>query len=695
MSSSHPSPAASPTGRRISLRARLLLLGLGLCLIPLVGIGLFVWQKNSGIADFVTQSTITSARSELDQLLRGFLTQAELADTMLAEQNRKLHGVAVELSKSAGGFSIDQREVVAWTAVNQVNQLATTIDLPKFLLGDSWLGKVDSFDRTVPLVDTIAEMTGDTATIFQRMNEQGDFLRVATSVRKLDGKRAIGTYIPGDSPVAATVMRGETYIGRAFVVNQYYSTAYSPIRDPGGRIIGALYVGVPEVSASKPLRESLMATVIGETGYPFVLNTKGDTRGVYAVSQRGERDGESVLQMTDSSGRRIIEEMVRTGEGLKPRELATLEYQWRNPGELGSRTKITHYAYFAPWDWLIAVGSYEDEFMADVRVIQSRFAGIQFALIVAVLAAAAAATGLFVLFANRLSASLMIAVNGVREGSSQIRSAADEVATTSQNLAEGANEQAAAIEQSGSALEELTNMMSRDVELSVHSLEQAEQVRAATDAGVASMRGLRTTVNAVSTAASEMELAMQEIRESSGSVQRIIKTIDEIAFQTNILALNAAVEAARAGEAGAGFAVVADEVRSLAKRAADAAKETSSLIEASVERSERGATVNAEVGAHLQDVLKRAAEVDTGLGEISAAVASVSKTITDLEASVREQQSGVQQINTAISQVNDVTQRNAANAEEAASSSEQMNAQAVELQEIIATLSMIVRGGRN
>ena len=176
-----------------------------------------------------------------------------------------------------------------------------------------------------------------------------------------------------------------------------------------------------------------------------------------------------------------------------------------------------------------------------------------------------------------------------------------------------------------------------------------------------------------------MTAAMEAIKVSSGDIAKIIKTIDEIAFQTNILALNAAVEAARAGEAGMGFAVVADEVRSLAQRAAQAAKETAAKIEGAITNTEQGVEDSAKVAERLREIVTKIRQVD--------------ELVADVAAASREQTQGIDQVNTAVTQMDSVTQSNAASAEESASAAEELNAQAESLKDAVAQLVAMVGGG--
>src|SRR5690606_19414635 len=143
-------------------------------------------------------------------------------------------------------------------------------------VGDRWLGQNTEAAVETLVVDEVARLVGETATIFQRINERGDMIRVATTVKDAEGKRAIGTFIPADNPdgsanpVVSAILRGETYHGRAFVVNAWYLTAYEPLKDRVGNVVGMLYVGVKHQTVEARVRQAILQTTVGKTGYVFV-----------------------------------------------------------------------------------------------------------------------------------------------------------------------------------------------------------------------------------------------------------------------------------------------------------------------------------------------------------------------------------------------------------------------------------------
>ena len=275
-----------------------------------------------------------------------------------------------------------------------------------------------------------------------------------------------------------------------------------------------------------------------------------------------------------------------------------------------------------------------------------------------------AGSGIFYVVVRGINKVLNRTVSELAEGAEQITSASSQVASSSQGLAQGASEQAASLEETSASSEEITSMTRKNAENS----QSAAAMMADVDQKIAT--GNRTL--------EQMVVSMKEITSSSDKISKIIKVIDEIAFQTNILALNAAVEAARAGEAGMGFAVVADEVRNLAQRSAQAAKDTAALIEESIAKSNEGSGKLQQVTEVIQAITESATKVKTLVDEVNLGS--------------QEQARGIEQISKAIAQMDQVTQSTAANAEESASASEEMSAQAEALNHIVVELRSLVGG---
>jgi len=287
--------------------------------------------------------------------------------------------------------------------------------------------------------------------------------------------------------------------------------------------------------------------------------------------------------------------------------------------------------------------------------------------IVTALSVVAGIIGILVAFliARGIVRALKTEIGALTQGSDQVSSASSQVASSSQQMAEGASEQASSLEEISASLQEMGSL----------SRQNADNAKEANNLAASGA----TEAEKGNEAVGRMSKAIEDIKKSSDETAKIIRTIDEIAFQTNLLALNAAVEAARAGEAGKGFAVVAEEVRNLAQRSAEAARNTSNLIEESQKNADNGVQVSQEVASSLSSIVTSIQKVTGLVNEISAA--------SD------EQAKGVDQINQAMSQMDKVTQENASNAEESASAAEELNAQAQELKVVVQQLQEIV-GGR-
>jgi len=545
-----------------------------------------------------------------------------------------------------GTFSLDPSYPLERTITNQVSKEQETVKIPRLMLG----GVV--VNGNTGIVDKIHFMTGGVATIFQALD--GKLLRVSTNVMVNETDRAVDTYIPADSPVYKTVMSGETYTGRAFVVGDWYLTSYKPMFDMNDKVVAVVFVGRKILSPQ--LREMITTTKASGVGYFFVYDAKGN-----------------VLVHPTLEGQNIFEHAA-LGKYFSNHKDGFMEYEWE-----GSH-KLTYTQYFEPWDWNLAVGLSDSQMVRglDKKVVTNSAivgAGVMaLGVLIAILLVRAIAKPLNNLAAQslkvaegdytitfshaardaigNLSDALNTMVGRTKEMLGEINSATQSLASSSTELSAISSQMTQSSRQTAN-MANTVSTASEDVNSNMNSVSAAMEqatvnmgtVAAAAEEMSATIHEIaqnaeraKNTTNSAVDKAHEASQRVAALGEAAREINAVTASITAISSQTNLLALNATIEAARAGEAGRGFAVVANEIKELAQQTASATEDIREKI--SGIQSGTAHTVH-----DISDITAVIGDVNEIVGSIAAAVEEQSVTTRDIAENVGQASSGITEIN--------------------------------------------------
>lgn len=666
-----------------SLRTTLLQVGLILLVVPLALVTWIIFSTSSTMLTRARDAVETAAVAHLDSILDGVVQEVDLAHRILEDTNVRVSRAIMALLQQRGGVMLDLSHPVTWETLRAPGAPGAPVVLPRLILKQSPPVQAIGGASLASLIHDAAALSGATVSAYQMMNEQGELLCVASSLPALHERPSVATVLSArledgsEHPAVAAIRRGSSYSGHQRIGDAWYGTLYTPLLGQTGKVLGALFTAIPDTDVRQRLVDTLQTLTIAKTGYPYVLNARADDKGRYVVSFQGKRNGELILDARDASGRAFIREIVETAVTLPPNGKATAHYPWKNKDDTEARWKTARYVYFEPWDWVIAVGSYDEEFFGTVSTIEAQHrAMLNQTLLVACLALVIAGLTI-VYFSGKLTQSMqetLAIVNSVADGdlsheliqrrtdeigqfaqgvetmrrhlrdiiqsldlnAQQVETSSDRLSDAAHRSANGAEEltaQAKTVSGAGDELSSTMQAMTAD----------AVRVTRATDAVSASIKQMHASAEEVAhhceqeskiarEASLQAEAArgfMNQLDQAAQEVGTIVHLISRIADQTNLLALNASIEAANAGAAGKGFNVVANEVKALARQTTQATKQIEDQIKGFQQTTQRSVE-------EIERVVVTIREVNTIAESIASAAERQSSTTEALAHNMHE-----------------------------------------------------------
>ncbi|RCS52759.1 methyl-accepting chemotaxis protein [Bremerella cremea] len=604
------------------------------------------------------------------------------------------------------GSLVQEANLLEWACTNQYTGDTKLTQLPALSINGAPLGQVRDLNEPVPFVDEVSQWSGGTCTIFQRIPETGDMLRVATSVQGKDDQRAIGTFIPAvnpdgtNNPVVDKLLRGEPYHGRAFVVDKWYSTAYHPVKNAAGEVIGALYVGLLQEEAAD-LPQRLAKVSLSKSGYVFVVQGSGKDKGMYLVSKDSARNGENILATLDANGEPCIEQMIAKSMAAAPGEIVEHEYFWQNKEEPIPREKLAALFYYKPWDWVVGVSVYKDDFRSSVTSARSSlnwlliYVGIGAVIVLAfVTIFAVVASRLLVKPLNSMTASLRDIAQGegdltkrldiqskdeigelanwfnlfmdklqgiisrVAGCASSLSETSEKMLTTASELTHSAGEAKSRSTSVAAASEEMAttmNTMATSIQeltgnISFVGDSVGELTSSIEDISKNTEKASSIAINATRLA-EESNGKIQKLGDAAESIGKIVGVIQDIAEQTNLLALNATIEASRAGEAGKGFAVVATEVKELAHQTTEAIEHIRKSVSGIQDSSSDAVNSIGAITQVIEQIREASLSIASAVEEQSVTTKQISTNINQTAESAKAISAGVNDSATASQEI--------------------------------------------
>ena len=512
-------------------------------LLPIIVVLILTRLMGSNVTGEVNEKFQEQTLASISQIAKDAYNLCEMSNNLLIEKvHHNLNVVRKEI-REQGGAKLSS-ETVSWQALNQFSQKTVGVTLPKFMIGSQWLKQNRDFGTETFVIDDVIKLVGGTITIFQRMNNNGDMIRIATNVKKLDGTRAIGTYIPAvnpdgkPNPVVSKVLNGETYTGRAFVVNAWYITVYEPIKDSNGKLIGMLYTGIQQ-DAVASITNSIKNVSVGSTGNVTVFGGKGDDFGKIFVDHDDKSIGTFIFDLQDDETKTWLKENFNKATNAGKGEVITGISSWKETGDNESKPRLTAITYFEPWNWIIVPSAFVEDFSAIQTGIDSSLDQLQIAIILGGLIIFILTITIALFFGKKISdpitgiteISQLISQGDIVIAQDKVQKLKKQISTSGNSYEEKLNKMFySPHDETNRLLNSISNMTDK-LNSMISQLKNSSELLSSTSADISTTsKQQEATIAEFNATTSEVAAATKEI---SATTNNLLNTMNEVSVKAN------------------------------------------------------------------------------------------------------------------------------------------------------------------
>lgn len=689
---------------KIQLSHKIFGLAIGSALVPAFVLIVMLLVQEKPMLNEINKELTNLIGDSLDKIVENVYSSCITANTLVIDRINDAMKIAKKIQDEKGPFTLS-KETVMWTAINQETGKTKKIELPKILLGGVWLGQNDAFDVRTPFIDDIADIVPEDLSLFQKINATGDFMRILSNIKTNTGKRAIGVTMPAvhengiENKSPKLLSEGKRFIGTDTGVGNWYVVVRDPIKDPEGNVIGAIGYGIIQNDLTS-LNKAIKNIKVGKHGYLWIVRGEGNNL-IKDITLKTETV--PIETIFNDKTKNFYEDIRSKALHLKPYEIGTDNFKWKDDDSGQETPKTVKYMYFSEWDWVIGVTGYDNDFSGGFQRVDILFKNLKLGVILASLITvvfigffaffigswigkpitaitqmtslvaegnigaavamidkmdeetgfASAAhrddeTGQMFRSVTTMIENLNALIGQVKGSSIQLISTATEIGNISKRQEASAEDFQNSSTQIATAVQKISST-SQDLFKTMTSVSDvANNTRTMANEGVRELKIMEDLMNILSKATSSISSKLTVITEKAGNINSVVTTISKVADQTNLLSLNAAIEAEKAGEYGVGFGVVAREIRRLADQSALATLDIEEMVAEMQTAINSGASEMDKFTDQVQSGVKEVGNISERLGKIINQVQELYPQFESVKGGMQSQTQGAQQIDDAM-----------------------------------------------